>query len=117
MNASYPKRSLKSLVIALTVALSSSAALAEWYEGYVPKQQEAVALNVGSGYTGNETVSQNAQPSLDVPLAGEAKDYVILMPRAMEMPQDSLALDTPYQMGSGYTNLDQSAAVIIIYRV
>jgi hypothetical protein len=32
----------------------------------------------------------------------------------MEMPQDSLALDTPYQMGSGYTSLDQSTAVIII---
>jgi hypothetical protein len=96
MNASYPKRSLKPLVIALTaltVALSSSAALAEWYEGYVPKQQESMAVNVGSGYTGDETVSQNAQPASDVPLA---EDYVPLV---------LLVLDTPYQMGSGYTSL------------
>jgi hypothetical protein len=100
---------LAPLVVALTVALTSSTALAGWYEGYVPMQQDAVAMNVGSGYTGNETVSENGQFSSDVPLA---EDHVVLMPPTMDVP---LALDKPYQMGSGYTSLDQSAAVIIIF--
>jgi len=111
MNASYPKRSLKRLVIALTLALSSSAALAERYEGYVPIQQGISAVNVGSGYTGDETVSQNVQSGSDVPVA---EHDVTPMPGTMDVTQDSLALNTPYQTGSGYTSVNRSAAVIII---
>ena len=111
MNASYPKRNLKPLVIALTLALSTSAALAERYEGYVPMQQEIGAVNVGSGYTADETISQNAQSGADVPVA---ENDVTLMPGTMDVSQDSLALNTPYQAGSGYTSVNRSAAVIII---
>lgn len=100
------------------------------YQGYVPKQQEdAVALNAGSGYTGSEMTSQAdtgavpfAQPASDVALAGEAQgnwetEYVVVMPLATEATPEPVALDdgTATQFNRGYyQDPDQRELITII---
>lgn len=100
------------------------------YEGYLPKQQEdAVASNVGSGYTRSETVSRAdtgtstfAQPTSDVALGGEAQgswesDYAVVMPLAVETTPEPVALNdgTATQFNRGYyKDPDQGELIIVI---
>jgi hypothetical protein len=74
------------------------------YEGYVLKQQqESVALNAGSGYTGSETSQADifVPPTLDVDLGGEAQgqwasESVLVMPLANEeTPERGLVFIAP----------------------
>jgi len=95
------------------------------HEGYVPKQQESVAVNAGSGYTGSETMPQadiNAQPTSDVALGGEAagnwgNEYAIVVPLASDETPGPVALDdgTATQFDRGYyQDPDQSDILLII---
>jgi hypothetical protein len=94
------------------------------YEGYVPKQQESVALNAGSGYTGSETSQADiiAQPTSDVALGGEAEgqwasESVNVMPLANEVMPEPVALNdgTATQFDRGYyQDPDQSEIILIV---
>jgi len=108
---------------------ASDATTSARYEGYVPKQQDAVALNAGSGYTGSESTSQAdtgaaafVQSTSDVGLAAEAQDgwgseYALVMPLAVELTPEPVALadGTATQFNRGYyKDPDQGEAIIII---
>jgi hypothetical protein len=94
------------------------------YEGYVPKQQESMAVNAGSGYTGSETSQADilAQPSSDVALGGEAQgnwgnEYAVVVPLANEVTPGPIAMDdgTATQFDRGYyQDPDQSEIIIVI---
>jgi len=95
------------------------------YEGYVPKQQqESVALNAGSGYTGSETSQADifAPPTSDVALGGEAQgqwasESVLVMPLANEETPEPVALNdgTGTQFDRGYyQDPDQSEIILIV---
>jgi hypothetical protein len=90
------------------------------YEGYVPKQQqESVALNAGSGYTGSETSQADifAPPTSDVALGAEAQGQsVIVMPLANEGTPEPVALNdgTATQFHRGYYQDPHQSEIILI---
>jgi len=112
----------ESVIVMPLVSDSNTSGL---YEGYVPKQQqESMALNAGSGYTGSETSQADtiAQPTSDLALGGEGQaqwtsESVMVMPLVSEETPEPVALNdgTATQFDRGYyQDPDQSDIILII---